>query len=130
VCRGCRIAIRRVVGHGGSVSDEDIKIHEPIYVSTVEELWRAEVGGFAYRYDETCGDAAIEALKEGLAEVKKTLQPNESFRLSTLEYQVNRALQKRVTYRGQKNVCPKCGDYGVFIRMALCCPTHGAWGGI
>lgn len=25
--------------------------------------------------------------------------------------------------------CPKCGHVGRFIRMALCCPQHGAFGG-
>lgn len=25
--------------------------------------------------------------------------------------------------------CPKCGHAGEFVRMALCCPTHGAFGG-
>lgn len=29
-----------------------------------------------------------------------------------------------------KDGCPKCGDRGKFIRMALCCPKHGAFGGI
>lgn len=26
--------------------------------------------------------------------------------------------------------CPKCQHPGEFVRMALCCPTHGAFGGI
>jgi hypothetical protein len=26
--------------------------------------------------------------------------------------------------------CPKCGCRGEFVRMALCCPTHGVFGGI
>ncbi len=26
--------------------------------------------------------------------------------------------------------CPKCGCSGEFIRMALCCPTHGVFAGI
>lgn len=25
--------------------------------------------------------------------------------------------------------CPKCGHKGAFVRMALCCPNHGAFGG-
>ncbi len=25
--------------------------------------------------------------------------------------------------------CPKCGHPGEFIRMALCCPEHGVFGG-
>lgn len=25
--------------------------------------------------------------------------------------------------------CPKCGDRGKFIRMALCCPRHGMFAG-
>jgi ribosomal protein L32 len=26
--------------------------------------------------------------------------------------------------------CPKCGNRGSFIRMALVCPTHGAFAGV
>lgn len=26
--------------------------------------------------------------------------------------------------------CPKCGHRGTFIKMALCCPKHGVFGGI
>lgn len=28
------------------------------------------------------------------------------------------------------NGCPTCGNRGTFIRMALCCPLHGFFGGI
>lgn len=28
-----------------------------------------------------------------------------------------------------KGTCPQCGDKGKFIRMALCCPQHGAFAG-
>lgn len=30
----------------------------------------------------------------------------------------------------QPTGCPKCGHAGTFIRMALCCPDHGAFGGM
>ncbi len=29
-----------------------------------------------------------------------------------------------------EGTCPKCGDVGRFVRMALCCPIHGMFGGI
>jgi hypothetical protein len=29
----------------------------------------------------------------------------------------------------KENGCPKCGHLGKFVRMALCCPTHGVFGG-
>lgn len=34
-------------------------------------------------------------------------------------------VSKRPPYIG----CPKCGHAGDFIRMALCCPVHGVFGG-
>ncbi len=31
--------------------------------------------------------------------------------------------------QGVTEGCPKCGHMGEFVRMALCCPTHGVFGG-
>jgi len=41
----------------------------------------------------------------------------------------NNAANEAIQERKLSGDCPKCGHRGEFIRMALCCPQHGVFGG-
>lgn len=47
------------------------------------------------------------------------------FKLPDDENQENKEKTKKVIEDG----CPKCGHPGDFVRMALCCPSHGFFAG-
>ena len=54
-----------------------------------------------------------------LTENMKRMAEDRSYQLKT----------RRDAFSEQEG-CPKCGNPGEFIRMALCCPEHGFFGGI
>jgi len=80
-----------------------------------------------------------------LAAVFAPMLPSDADEMEALIQQVRRELEEvrkseagppaypqgfRIEPRAKPEGCPKCGHRGDFVRMALCCPEHGPFGGI
>jgi hypothetical protein len=67
--------------------------------------------------------------REALIEGSKSLPPT-SDALDFVRAVLRVKRKAEAAAKANNGTCPKCGHVGNFIRMALCCPTHGMFGGI